>query len=270
MGNTTKIAWTDATLSPWIGCAQCSPGCYNCYAKTISDRFYKDVTWGSDANKWRPVGTFFARTMALERKAIRLGRPLFVFPSMCDPFYAQGLWDAEEWIETAVRTPHLIWLLLTKRPELIPDISWPRNVWLGVTAENQEYADKRIPELLKKRCAVRFVSVEPMLGPVDLTSWFHRTVQTLTNFGTMQSKVLTHEIDWVICGGETGRKARMMDPFWAFSLRDQCKAAGVPFWFKQWGSNFGRAYAHNDWLDGHQHHERPDIHHRGTEGTENG
>jgi len=252
VGEKTKISWCDSTISPWIGCAKCSPGCDHCYAKGIADRFYKDVTWGPDATKWRMCKGFFAKTLQLERKAARLGRPLFVFPSMCDPFYSPGGWSAEDWIETAVRTPHLIWLLLTKRPELIPDIDWPKNVWLGVTAENQEWADKRVPILLQKQCAVRFVSVEPMLGPVDF-----RKVPEFNKAGSAGRELLLNL--WVICGGESGNGARKMELTWAMNLYSQCKAAGVPFWFKQWGAAHGRKMAHCAQLWGKVEQERPGV-----------
>ena len=169
------------------------------------------------------------------------------------------------------RTPHLDWLILTKRPERVVDLlgkAWaevyarytnddeaagplalwldewlqgtaPVNVWLGTTVEDQERADQRLPHLLKAPAAVRFVSMEPLLGPVNLCG-----------LGVHKGWCPTHDfpggfchgpcpddrrLDWVICGGESGRQARPMHPDWARSLRDQCAAAGVPFLFKQWG-----------------------------------
>jgi protein gp37 len=118
------------------------------------------------------------------------------------------------------QTPHLDWLLLTKRPHnvshMVPwtDI-WPANVWLGTTAENQKHANSRIPALLAAKAAVHFISAEPLLGPLSLTPW--------------------HGIDWVIAGGESGRGARPIDPEWVRALRDECKATGIAFHFKQWG-----------------------------------
>lgn len=251
MGDKTKIAWCDSTVSPWIGCAKCSPGCDRCYAKGIADRFYKDVTWGPDTSKWRDTTiNFRARAAALERKAVRIGRPLFVFPSMCDPFYSPN--GNTVWRSCALATPHLVWLLLTKRPEMIRDITWPKNVWLGVTAENQEWADKRIPILLQKQCAVRFVSIEPMLGPVDMRRGIYET-----EAGTLGTTL--GGIHWVICGGESGAGARKMELPWAMRLASQCDAAGVPFWFKQWGAAHGRKMAHCDQLWGKQYHGRPEV-----------
>jgi protein gp37 len=121
-------------------------------------------------------------------------------------------------------TPALDWLLLTKRPERalksVPwGAKWPANVWAGVTAENQRWALKRIPLLLDLPAAVRFLSCEPLLGPLDLGTW-------LTG---------ARRVDWVIAGGESGHNARPMNPEWARQLRNQCLAASVPFHFKQWG-----------------------------------
>lgn len=126
--------------------------------------------------------------------------------------------------ELIAQTPALDWLLLTKRPEHISRLApwsenWPKNVWVGVTAENQQWAARRIPILLQVPAILRFVSCEPLLGSVDLARW-------------VQGK---RRIDWVIAGGESGHKARPMNPEWARKLRDQCRAAAVPFHFKQWG-----------------------------------
>jgi protein gp37 len=129
----------------------------------------------------------------------------------------ERLWDLIE------ATPNLDWLLLTKRPQQVRHrvpwgSDWPRNVWLGTTAENQTWAEKRIPVLLEQPAIVRFVSCEPLLGPLDLRQW------------------LVEGLSWVIAGGESGGKARPMQPEWARGLRDQCSAADVPFHFKQWGN----------------------------------
>jgi protein gp37 len=134
----------------------------------------------------------------------------------------ERLWDLIE------VTPWLDWLLLTKRPQNIRqlsrwDLQWPNNVWLGTTVENQHYADIRLPELLQYPAKRRFLSCEPLLGPLDLSSW------------TTDRKKTLYPIDWVIAGGESGPRARAMMPGWARKLRDQCRASGIPFHFKQWG-----------------------------------
>jgi protein gp37 len=125
-------------------------------------------------------------------------------------------------------TPSLDWLLLTKRPEHVSAMvpwgrEWPSNIWLGTTIENQRWAEKRAPELVKHPAAVRFVSCEPMLGAVDLSHW-------------LQKMPGVHSIDWVIAGGESGHHSRPMDPQWTRGLRDQCARFETPFHFKQWGN----------------------------------
>lgn len=155
------------------------------------------------------------------------------------------------------QTPHLDWLLLTKRPEnvmrMVPE-SWrmgfPENVWMGTTVENQKRADERIPLLLSIPAKVRFLSCEPLLGPVDITTPLLNAKYAACEGSA--SRIIGGDLppfpwlDWVICGGESGGpKSRPMHPDWARSLRDQCKAVGVPFFFKQWG----------DWLPGCQYRE---------------
>jgi protein gp37 len=124
------------------------------------------------------------------------------------------------------QTPNLDWLLLTKRPQHILSMTpwgedWPRNVWIGTSVENQKLAELRLPYLLAVPAAVRFLSCEPLLGPLDLSTWFARP---------------SHKpIDWVIAGGESGPHSRPMHPDWALGLLHQCRRAKVPFHFKQWG-----------------------------------
>jgi protein gp37 len=167
-------------------------------------------------------------------------------------------WRAEAW-DLIARTPNHNYLILTKRPERIEKClpyDWYNktpyypNVWLGVTAENQEQADMRIPILLQIPAAKRFISAEPMLGQVDLTKvggdrfgWGR--IDALNGLQYLRANALEEGCEWetascakldcVICGGETGARARPMHPNWVRSLRDQCISAGVPFFFKQWG-----------------------------------
>ena len=164
----------------------------------------------------------------LEAAAEGVRRRVFC-ASMADIFEARtdlDLWRKRLW--ALIRsTPALDWLLLTKRPEQIENNVpwgkvWPKNVWIGTTAENQRWADRRIPVLLKHQAVVRFVSCEPLVGPLSIRRW-------LGNFESRPG------IDWVIVGGESGGKARPMSPEWARDLRDECRRAGVAFHFKQWG-----------------------------------
>lgn len=161
--------------------------------------------------------------------------------------------ELEEWRSDLFRlilnTPNLDWLLLTKRPENVTSFVpyyWktqglPDNVWIGTSVENQETADQRIPHLLKIPARVRFLSMEPLLGPVDLYALFDKD-------GTVWSE----GIDWVIVGGESGPNARPMHPDWVRSIRGQCQAAGVPFFFKQWGEWLCSAHIKTGMIQGNR------------------
>jgi protein gp37 len=224
MGKNSRIEWTDHTFNPWWGCTKVSEACKHCYAEAWSKRVGQKV-WGPKADR-----RFFGEKHWLEpikwnADAVASKQRLRVFcASMADVFedrreldpWRQKLWDLIE------ITPQLDWLLLTKRPELIAELSrwqddWPSNVWLGTTVENQESADLRLPHLASIPAAVRFISAEPLIGPLDIRQHLGST------------------IDWVITGGESGPKARPSSPSWFRDLLRQCMAARVPFHFKQWG-----------------------------------
>jgi protein gp37 len=267
----TKIEWAEKVWNPVVGCTKISPGCQNCYAERMAarleniayktgnqklhDKYYPTIncngTWTGKVSlcpdaldeplRWKKPSRIFVCSMGdLFHEDVPFGFISKVFATM---------WVAE-W--------HTF-LVLTKRPERMREFicEYPpefiienepsKNIWLGVTAENQEQADKRIPILLQIPAAVRFVSVEPMLGPVDLLSNDYlggciNCEVCLDNPKTCINRAQDRKIDWVICGGESGPGARPMHRDWARELRDQCKAAGVPFLFKQWGE-----YAPN-WL----------------------
>lgn len=248
MGKTTEISWTDHTFNPWWGCVKVSPACTHCYAATFAGRF--NVEWGPKAERRFFDQKHWNEPLKWDRKAKAHGLRRRVFcASMADVFEAlpEDHPDADRMAEERMRlwgivndTPNLDWLLLTKRPENIPAMvpygwmhgaGFPSNVWCGTTAENQEYADQRIPALLQVPAAVRFLSCEPLLGPVDVDQWLDCGYES----GGPQGWVSEPSINWVIVGGESGPGARPMHPDWARSLRDQCVAAGVPFHFKQWG-----------------------------------
>lgn len=267
MGAATKIEWTatvrpDGTVSPgytfnpWWGCVKVSPGCANCYAEAFDRRTHgtakhtdargvvREPHWGKDAPRRFFGDKHWRQPLAWNRAAELAGERRRVFcASMADVFE-----DRPDLVEPRARlfslidaTPSLDWLLLTKRPENIGRLATPwcvengalHNVWLGTTVENQEQADLRIPHLLRVPAAVRFLSVEPLLGPVDLTPWLDE--EGYDPDATPDVVPLT-PIDWVIVGGESGPGARPMHPEWARSLRDQCRDAGVPFFFKQEGA----------------------------------
>ena len=249
----TRIEWADSTWNPVqdkikgkIGrgyhCTKCSPGCDNCYAEAMNILRGNGLPFDNRATNFELV------TKALEAP-IHWKKPRRVFvQSMGDLFHEMVPFTLiDEVFKIMARCHQHTFMLLTKRPDMMlsylkwlcgkigPDISelvTPENVWWGVTAENQEMADKRIPVLLKIPAKIRFVSVEPMLGPVDLKFSEYDHVQCV---GSVGKCIMQNKLDWVICGGESGPNARPMHPDWTRSLRDQCQAAGVSFFFKQWG-----------------------------------
>lgn len=225
MTRDSGIEWTHHTFNPWWGCVKLSPACAHCYAETWARRVGMDL-WGGDAPRRFFSDNHWREPLRWNAEAETLGTRARVFcASMADVFeprtnldpWRDKLWDLIE------RTPHLDWLLLTKRPGHIKNVyPWAydprRNVWLGTTAENQRWADRRIERLLSVDAHVRFLSCEPLLSAVDLTPWLRHG-----------------QISWVIAGGESGGAARPTHPNWIRSLRDQCEAHAVPFHFKQWG-----------------------------------
>jgi protein gp37 len=230
MGKATKIEWTDHTFNPWWGCERVSPACKHCYAETWAHRLGLDL-WSKNSARRPMSDAYWRQPLSWNKAASDARRQMRVFcASMSDVFEDRAeldlirlrLWDL------IYRTPHLDWLLLTKRPENITRLTpwtsrWPRNIWLGATVENQRWAEKRIPHLLQHPAAVLFLSCEPLLGPVNLSPWLGRK-----NTGP--------GIDWIIAGGESGHHARVMNPQWLRGLRDQCTRNGVAFHFKQWGN----------------------------------
>lgn len=229
----SKIEWTNHTFNPWLGCTAISPACDHCYAEAQTARF-KQVGWGAHAPRKRTSEAYWRQPLLWNDKAEKSGVRFKVFcASLADVFDNHKSilpeWRFDLWALIRA-TPHLDWLLLTKRPQnierFLPAGWWGgySNVWLGTTVENQPEANRRIPHLLATPATKRFLSCEPLLGPVDLGQFVFQHETTEAGF-----------IDWVICGGESGPKARPMHPDWARSLRDQCQAAGVPFFFKQWG-----------------------------------
>lgn len=266
MAEKTGIAWTDSTFNPWIGCTKVGPGCDHCYAEALMDKRWHRVQWGPHGQRQRTSAANWRQPLLWEREheafALMHGRRRRVFcASLADVFdnAVPDAWRADLF-NLIADTPHLDWLLLTKRignARAMLDAfcesdghkgerwdGWP-NVWLGATVVNQEEADRDIPKLLATPAAVRFLSIEPMLGPVDLTRWLSRCDHGSRPGpggigGVMCAECHGHghgcmRLHWVIAGGESGPSARPMHPDWARSLRDQCAAAGVPFFFKQMG-----------------------------------
>lgn len=250
MSANTAIEWADHTFNPWTGCQPVSLGCDGCYAAAWAKRAGRDFatrkrtkTWG-DPVRWNNQHQEFFAAHG-RRQRVFCASLADVFDNQVDPQWRIDL------LELIAACPNLDWLLLTKRignaESLLDealnvmshgvtwwrDMPWP-NVWIGATVCNQDEADRDIPKLLATPAAVRFLSIEPMLGPVDL----NYTRQRIAAQRSQLARAINGEpwLDWVICGGESGPKARPMHPDWARSLRDQCAAAGVPFMFKQWGA----------------------------------
>lgn len=274
MAENSKIEWTDHTANFWWGCLKVSPGCEHCYADTLAHRWGKDI-WGPAKTTSRELKKgVWANVIKWNDEARASGTRRKVFCMSMGDFFEDHP-QVTEWRDEALdlisRCTYLDWQILTKRPENVngmietsrshsfsdADMWFYANphVWIGTSVENQEQADKRIPELLGISAAVRFLSMEPLLGPVDLT-------KLKSNYDGENRPLLRHNalrgghwvgdakagfwgseddldpparIHWVIVGGESGPNARPMHPDWARSLRDQCNAAGVPFFFKQWG-----------------------------------
>lgn len=267
MGEQTAIAWTDHTFNPWMGCSKVSPGCDHCYAEALGKRSGK-VQWGDDAERVVTSDAYWKNPFKWNAVAEAHGVRHRVFcASLSDVFE-----NRDELVEPRARlwnliasTPSLDWQLLTKRPQNALDLTpwtgpWPANIWIGTTVEDQERAEERIPHLLKIPAAVRFLSCEPLLGPVDLSLWLNLewmdalrlpgaplSFRGEGGWGCEMFATLAGErpsIDWVIVGGESGPGYRWMDIEHARDLRDQCLAAEVPFFFKQWGGRFPHSHGH--------------------------
>lgn len=254
----SKIEWTDHTFNPWIGCTKVSPACDHCYAEVSTPSRALGVAWGPHAERRRTsVGNWaMPKRWNAQAEAFQAqhGRRQRVFcASLADVFDNAVDREWRDDLATLILdTPNLDWLLLTKRignaGEMLGEMFLdgpPDNIWLGATIATQEEADRDIPKLLAVPAAKRFLSMEPLLSAVDLTPHLWGPTKLCDDctkdadcmcgyvprgkFGNDAS------LHWVIAGGESGANARPMHPDWARSLRDQCQAAGVSFFFKQWG-----------------------------------
>lgn len=209
----TKIEWAEKTWNPITGCSKISEGCKNCYAERMSKRLAGRYGY--------PKDNPFAVTLHQDKmlNPLKWKKPTMVFVcSMGDLLHNKVKQEWQEQVFTVMKEcPQHTFLILTKRPNnFIKDINkTPKNLWIGVTVENQFEAEKRIPLLLSTPAVKRFISVEPMLEQIKIKE--------------------VSKLDWVICGGETGQNARPMKADWARNLKAQCKNAGVPFFFKKIG-----------------------------------
>lgn len=229
MAEQTLIAWTDHTFNIAWGCTKISPGCSNCYAETLATR-RGFTAWGPKGQRRVLSDNHWKNPAKWNRAAGRAGERRRVFcSSMCDNFEDHPVVASQlERLWEVIRdTPWLDWQLLTKRADRIeanlPDDWGPdgyHNVWLGVSAENDQYARERIASLGTIPAVVRFVSYEPALGPID---WEAK----------LGGKRLVEHVDWIIYGGESGAGHRGHDLAWPRATRDACEAHGVAFFFKQ-------------------------------------
>jgi protein gp37 len=225
MGKNSHIEWTHHTFNPWWGCAKVSPACKHCYAEAITNRF-GGAKWGVKGERRFFGVEHWNEPLKWNKEAERDGIRYRVFcASMSDVYEDRAdlakerdkLWSLIE------KTPALDWLVLTKRPENVQRLSpygdkWPNNVWLGTSVENQEWADKRLPLINTVPAKIRFLSCEPLLGPIDLSAL-----------------VKKKSIHWIIAGGESGPGSRPMSPEWVRGLRDFSAKRDIAFHFKQWG-----------------------------------
>lgn len=245
MGERTEIAWTDHTFNAWWGCARVSPACENCYAQAFAKRVGfsgrtdlsgapngPPLLWGTRAERRFFGDKHWSEPRKWDRAAERAGERRRVFcASMADVFE-----EREDLVEPRARlfrliesTPHLDWLLLTKRAHAMLPLAraagwlgdWPRNVWAGVTAENAEWSRRRVHHLIEVPAVVRFVSYEPALGALLDDA----------------DDDLLEQIDWLIIGGESGGAARPFDLAWAREVIAFCRAAGIAPFMKQLGSD---------------------------------
>ena len=254
----SKIAWTDATFNPWWGCSRVSPGCEHCYAEQFATVRHKLPVWGVDAERKPMSEAYWREPLKWNREAEKTGVRRRVFcASMADVFEllpernvagraVQDAARARLWplIEA---TPHLDWLLLTKRPENVSRLTpwfgaWPANIWLGVTAEDQRRADERIPILLSIQARVRFVSHEPALGAVRFPwRWCVRChVEPSRHAEThlhCHDDGWVRQLDWIITGGESGPGARPYDLAWARQVVEHGAASGTAVFVKQLGAD---------------------------------
>ncbi|MFG3620814.1 phage Gp37/Gp68 family protein [Nocardia asiatica] len=245
MSDRSGIEWTEATWNPVTGCDRVSAGCDHCYAMVLAKRL---KAMGADKYQHdgdpRTSGPGFGVTIHPQALDVpqRWRAPRVVFVnSMSDLFHAKvPVGFIRDVFDVMRETPQHTYQVLTKRSmrlkRLADRLEWPNNVWMGVSVENTDYLD-RVDHLREVPAAVRFLSCEPLLGPLD--------------------GLVLDGIGWVIAGGESGAEHRPMDPAWVRGIRDSCQAADVPFFFKQWGGRTPKAMGRE--LDGQLWDEMPAL-----------
>jgi len=243
MGEKTGISWCDHTFNPWIGCQKVSSGCENCYAARDNKRYKWVNEWGKDYR--RTSETNWKKPIQWAKQAVKDGIVRRVFCASLADVFDENVpkeWQEKLWsliLETN-EIGGLEWLILTKRPENIIDFiddefeARVKNVRIGVTCENQEMADKRMPILLDSWHGKNFISVEPMLSAIS----FEKTAYSIKQIGERKIAGFTlsglmRQIDWIICGCESGSNARPCNLEWVRDIRDICVESNIPFFLKQ-------------------------------------
>ena len=280
MGENSKIEWCDHTFNPWLGCTKISSGCKHCYAETLMDKRWRRVEWGPTGERKRTSQANWRKPLMWNKQAAADGRRDKIFcASLADVFeHKPDQPELDEWradlFSLIINTPHLDWLLLTKRPELVnatvervtgfsEAATWfhaAKNAWVGTSVENQKAANKRIPHLLLIPATVLYLSLEPLLGPVDLTRVKYDGVVTIDSLNGLAGWPTPHQefdkakpVNLAIIGGESGPNARLMNIHWATDIVEQCQAAGVKVFVKQLGSNPAKRILEplkvGNWLD---------------------
>jgi len=224
----TKIEWAEESWNPITGCTKISDGCRNCYAEKMAIRM--KGRWGYD--KKEPFKVTLHPDKLARPAAKKKGKRIFVC-SMGDIFHKDvpDIWIKKVFAEM-YENRHHVFMILTKRAKRMREFYENNielcgsNIWFGVSAENQKTADERIPELLAMGTWRRFISAEPLLENIDISLFLSKKLQGETQW---------LGIKWVICGGESGSKARPLHPDWVRNIANQCTTAEVPFLFKQWG-----------------------------------
>jgi protein gp37 len=226
MAQPSRIEWCDSTWNPVRGCSKVSPGCKNCYAETFAER-WRGI-------KGHPYEFGFDVRIVPDVLDAPLGwrKPRRIFVNSMSDLFHEAIEDdyIEKVFGVMLRAPQHIYQILTKRHKRMQELMEGRlnrfarcpHIWLGVSAENEQYGLPRIRALLGTPAKLRFVSCEPLLGPINLLN-------------VIDGYEFFRRLNWVIVGGESGPGARQMQAEWAISLRDQCLAAGIPYFFKQWG-----------------------------------
>lgn len=240
MAENSSIQWTTHSFNSWVGCQKVGPGCDNCYAERDSKRFFsKKVLWGENAERLTLSENYWKQPIKWNKRAGETGIRERVFcSSMADVMDKNSPVGVRERLWDLIKaTPNLDWLIVTKRignaKKMLP-ADWGngyQNVWLISTIVNQAEADRDIPKLLDTPAFIRGLSMEPLLGPVQIPQWFIRD----------EPYSIPRNIDWIIAGAESGPHARAMDLSWVNDLQAQCSKNKVPFFVKQLTGIKGKA-----------------------------